>query len=400
MTWSFDPDAQKIARDFLGPLTPKEVLYEFEGPCIFTAEAPSGETLLAYLVEDLEEEKALRYIVSTTTSSAIEDLKSGLLPVRDALTQGWLWLVDFSYGYSPMRIYTITPDQLPENALPLSGTMLLASLEPALRVRLVGDEIHEGQIPAQVFSQAAEIAAKSLKSVVEFALNSKLPQTGKRPPKWVRNLYSLQTRRVAYGSLEIAFNSPQLQDTNWEDLPFDTKADAEQALQEVIDEAWSLLRKGLAWADKSENSELSATDDDERYAIFEALRKLTPNQTGPVMQVEISGSEVGKTNEPYKFDRTTSKKVRSNQTTLRQRNDVQLMVFQGRIRDLDLDHLRFILRDIPEDGISEVPFVMEDENLLETAREAHYQESGVKIAARSTDGKLWTAIDIEFNSKP
>ena len=71
------------------------------------------------------------------------------------------------------------------------------------------------------------------------------------------------------------------------------------------------------------------------------------------------------------------------------------LVFTGRVRDLDLDKLTLILRDVAgEEG--DVQLALDDERLLETAREAHYQEFEVNVAARSEDKKLWSATEIEF----
>ena len=66
-----------------------------------------------------------------------------------------------------------------------------------------------------------------------------------------------------------------------------------------------------------------------------------------------------------------------------------------RIRNLDLDLLTLILRDDPGE-LGDIQLVLEDGSFYEAAREAHYHELGVKIAARSTDGKTWIIVDLEF----
>lgn len=124
-----------VQLDVLGPLKPSEVLYAFDGPCIFKAETPYGTTVLAYLSEDLEEEEQLRYIVATTSDGTLEELKRGVISVREALDRGSLWLVDFDYSYRPVRAFAVRSDQLPEDAMPQRGTMLWPSLEPTLSVR-------------------------------------------------------------------------------------------------------------------------------------------------------------------------------------------------------------------------------------------------------------------------
>ena len=115
---------QMVQLDILGILTPSEVLYEFEGPCIFTAKTTNDTIVLAYLSEDLEDEKCLRYIIATTSEKTIDKLKRCVISVRDALIEGSLWLVDFDYKYRPMRAFSVRSEQLPDDAMPLYETKL------------------------------------------------------------------------------------------------------------------------------------------------------------------------------------------------------------------------------------------------------------------------------------
>jgi hypothetical protein len=41
-----------LPNDALGDLRPIEVLYEFDRPCIFTAQAPFGALFLVYWIEE------------------------------------------------------------------------------------------------------------------------------------------------------------------------------------------------------------------------------------------------------------------------------------------------------------------------------------------------------------
>lgn len=108
----------------LGALTPAEILYDFDGPCIFTAQTPLGVEVLAYLAEDLEDEGLLRFIVATTSEVTVNELKSGTLSVREALDRGSLWMVDVNHEYCPVRAFSVRSEQLPEDAMPERGTML------------------------------------------------------------------------------------------------------------------------------------------------------------------------------------------------------------------------------------------------------------------------------------
>jgi hypothetical protein len=116
MTWHLTNPLPPQELAALGRLTPVEVLYEFEGPCIFTAAMPSGSLALAYLSEDLETERLLRFIVAETTQAEVEALKAGTLPVAQALGRRPAWIVDLDYDRLPSRAFTIEEGQLPEDA--------------------------------------------------------------------------------------------------------------------------------------------------------------------------------------------------------------------------------------------------------------------------------------------
>lgn len=393
MSWRPETSMAAVEISKLGEFHPEEVLYEFDGPCIFTARSLANALLLAYLAEDLEADEALRYVVATTSENTVQELKHGLISVKQALTRGSLWLVDFDYSLRPRRAFAVTPDELPDDALPADGTMLWAHLEPALRVRLAGPEVESGRIPASAIAHAGEIAAKALKSVFEWAARDMLVASGGRPPDWLRQLYNLPAQRFAYGSLDVSFRAPDLPRDVQMSLALDGLSTI-RSPEELAESGWRLLRTGLSWA-TSDIEAVLADSDEEQLAILEALRHLAPASTGPVTEVEITGSKVGSLGIPYRLDRNASKKIRTRLTALKKQREVQLRVFSGRVRGLDLDRLSFVLREIPGE-LPEIAFMLEDEQLLEIAREAFNQELEVTVVGRSSDAKTWTALELEF----
>lgn len=396
-SWPPLDSLQVVQLDVLGGLTPCEVLYEFEGPCIFTAQTAHGAAVLAYLAEDLEEEQRLRYIVATTSEMTVHELKCGVISVRQALDRGSLWMVDFDYGYRPVHAFSVRSEQLPEDSMPLRGTMLWPSLEPAFTVRLVGSDIQEGRIPAAAFTQAAEIAGKALKPVFEWAARDLRQETSGRPPEWLRDLYALPAQRFAFGSLEVAFGQIRLGTELQPMLPFDHERLPTPL--EIQEAGWSALREGLTWAVSQDSVPSSEADEEKWLAILESLRRLSPASAGPVSAIEFWGSITGTQDRRVRLDRNSTKRIRTALTELKKRHGVELRVFTGRVRDLDLDKLTLILRDVSgEEG--DVQLALDDEQLLETAREAHYQELQVNVVARSEDKKLWSATEIEFVSDP
>jgi|GEM_PF-1275145 len=392
-SWPPIESLSEIDLSDVGSFKPKQVLYEFDGPCIFTSTTPDGILLLAYLSEELEGEDLLRFVVSTTSEQTIGELQAGAIAVREALERGSLWLVDVDYAYTPQRAARIALDQLPEDALPPRHTMLRADLEPSMIVRLEGPEIRRGEIPAAVFLQAAEIAGKGLKPVFDWAARKLREDKGGRPPDWLRGLYGLPAQRFAFGSLEVAFRAVDVPPERQESLPLEDRE--LPSPKEIQRDAWQAIREGLEWAASGDEALPGNRDDGKWRAILESIRRMAPPSTGAVNSVEVWGQAVGREDDPFELDRSAAGRIRNRLTELKKAQEVQLRVFRGLVRDLDLDRLTFIMRDVPDmDG--DVNLELDDEQLLEVAREAHYQELDVSVAARSEDGKRWTATEIEF----
>ncbi|MCK5806562.1 MAG: hypothetical protein KAI66_27275 [Lentisphaeria bacterium] len=392
-SWPPIDSLAEVGLDVIGSFQPKQVLYEFDGPCIFTTVTPHGLLFLAYLSEDLEDKKLLRFIVSTSSEQTISELKDGAVTVREALDRGTLWIVDVDYAYVPKRAAVVAVDQLPEDALPPHSTMLRADLEPAMIVRLEGTEIRQGAIPAAVFLQAAEIAGKGLKPVFDWAAREQRQDRSGRPPEWLRDLYGLPAQRFAFGSLEVAFRAVDVTAEQQTTLPLD--AAGIQTPRQIQRDAWQAIREGIEWAASGNDALPSSRNDEKWRAILESIKRMTPASTGPVDSIKVWGQALGRLKNAFELDRSAAKRIRSRLTELKKAQEVQLRVFTGRVRDLDLDRLTFIMRDVPHmDG--DVGLELDDVQLLEVAREAHYQELDVSVVARSEDNKRWTATDIEF----
>jgi hypothetical protein len=283
--------------------------------------------------------------------------------------------------------------ELPEDALPETDVMLWSSLEPVLTIRLEGPEILEGSVPAAALSQAADIAARAFKPLFEWAARELRTDTSGRPPDWLRQLYAMRTQRVVYGSLEVSFRGIPLEAASQTSL--DLPSQERPSLRDIQQAAWTALREGLAWATTNDHALLPDHDQAKSMAMLETLKRLAPAFDGPVTAVQLRGPMLGKMDQQVALDRHAARRIRSAFNGLRQRHEVQLRVFSGRIRELDLDKLTFILRS-PDEASGDVSLTLEDDRLLEVAREAHYQQLQVSVAARSEDRKSWVATEIAF----
>jgi hypothetical protein len=110
------------------PFEPVDVLYEFDGPRIFTVKDADGELNLAYWSD--ENGTICRYVVVPTTARILEDLRRGSLSVLDALNQPRCWLCDVTHQNELSACQRVEFDDIPRDSLPAIGTMLLPALEP------------------------------------------------------------------------------------------------------------------------------------------------------------------------------------------------------------------------------------------------------------------------------
>lgn len=121
-----------------------------------------------------------------------------------------------------------------------------------------------------------------------------------------------------------------------------------------MDRVIELLRRGLTWAQGAGDAPFSATSDDERRAVLEAVGGLTPPGTGVIEAIEVKGLWMAST--PVRLPRAARRRVQGELRKLKSERTISLT---GRIRELDKDNLSFILRNPPKGG--DVRAVFSDE---------------------------------------
>lgn len=123
-TW--DPPGLGVSDPF-GHIVPREVLYEFDGPRLFTFATQAG-LFLAYLCD--ETQGSFRHIVVPTSDKMVHQLKEGSCPVRAALVQeASAWIADmdgvgqFKNVWNVGRLGDVLRN-LPDDVLPVEGVTL------------------------------------------------------------------------------------------------------------------------------------------------------------------------------------------------------------------------------------------------------------------------------------
>lgn len=332
MDWKVTAQQFDVA-SFQG-ITQEEILYEFDGPRIFTARNAMGE-LLFYLAD--EKDGVCRYIVAPTNASIIDLLKSGVRSVRDALNQPWVWFLDTKYDGNPVAAWKGTLADAPADALPLPGVMLWPHLEPIFVLRAIGEGLGEGTVPASVIRQVVDGATTALKKIAGQVFQAAGAQG--RKANVIRQFYDLPMQGVAYNSFEIAFRLPDRKQMN---LGAD---EAPEELGSEFDEIGKQLEQALSWAINAKSEEDSEPLD---INLLEALEKLVPPQTGIVKSVELRGRIFHAGLARYQLTRETSKRVRRALGKARVSQE-RIIKVSGLVRQLDVDELVFTLRDT-DDG--------------------------------------------------
>ena len=111
------------------PLRPAKVLYEFDGPKTFTFFDQDGEMCLAHWCD--EDQGTTRFIAVAFSVPLLAKLEKGVISVRDALEQPRAWILDEDAGGKVCAAWRVEVTELPPEALPKAGTLLLPALERA-----------------------------------------------------------------------------------------------------------------------------------------------------------------------------------------------------------------------------------------------------------------------------
>jgi len=356
---------------FLRPFDPVEILYEFDGPRIFTTLDVDGERNLVYWSD--EDESVCRYVVAPTTQRILDSLQSGIISVHDALNQPRCWLCDVTSDGEIVGCQLVDFEAIPNDALPALGTMLWPSLEPLLTLRAIGQEIAPGQIPGSVIRSCVEGVQKSFKILSEYVLGQK-PQAG-RPDEFLRRLFDLPTQRLAFSSFEISFRMPIAERSLFRDVEHKSQE------AETLEEVGKLLNKGLKWLTTKAADEgvYSPSGSDESAAVLRALKEITPSSHGNIERLELQGQLLGPRVTPLVLERHDRQRVN---TAIRNLDlEPQVVDLEGRIRELDKDRLSFELREIHATPDSQ-RFVF-DEELREDVTQAFNDDVRVRVAGRT-----------------
>lgn len=360
MNINLTPEDRVAADLVVWPLPIDRVLYEAEQPIVFLTHSITGQSLLAYLAH--ESAVGADYILASASPRKIQQLEQGTVGVREALCADWMWLLRQNAQAGSIDLWSVNEALVPDDFLPIPGTALLPEHSVVFAARALGEGIALGRMPCSVISLVADSARASLKAVFDFVREA---NTEGRPTDAQRALYDLPVQRLRFASFEVGLAEP-----NPELFPDDS-----------LHKAISRLTSGLEWAQSASDDEaVPGQSPQEQEVVLRAALALTPPSSGVVSAIEVSGTWLA--GRRFHLDRTARTKVSRRLRALRSE---RIVLFSGRIGEIDDDNLSFTLRETDDGADHKGSF---PEELLDDMRTHYYESNRVQISGVELNGRL------------
>jgi hypothetical protein len=358
MLWTIE--AAHYPADLFNISEISEVLYEFDGPRIFTT-SHAGLLYFWYECGEDVDSRIWRYLVTPTDKVFIAKLKTGSRTVYDALSLSWLWAVDVDDSDSIAAAWVLPDlDAVPANAKPEKDVFLWPHLQPLLTYRLIGEGLSEGNVPASIVARAMEQPISALKRLLEISSYTVAPG---RPHESFRREYDLSARHFAYNSFEVSFG-----------LTIDPDNSQDQQALSIYQASAKSLSTALSWLNSEARENIPDT------GLLTVLKDLSPPAHGQVERVELRGQLIVQ-DTPVVLTRENrlfvSKAIRQQLSLERQFKNVI-----GRIGEFDKDNFSLILRDTDtSDAELNCSF---SEELYDDLFEAFTSDSRINIVVHQT----------------
>jgi hypothetical protein len=385
------PDGAETTAKLFVDFSPEVVFYDFDGPRIFSVRDQDGLLFLAY---QCDESSSIRRFLVVPLNAALEHgIRTGTLPVRDAITQPHLFVADIDNRNTPVSLWKTSLDKVPEDVLPRAGTMLLPELQPFFTIRFVGKQIGKGTTIASVIRSSMDRAEKCLKTLIHVVIDRTAPNS--RPLGPIRRLYDLPTTSFAFNSFEVAFGSPT---TDAQQCFKGIGESPQQAVAGIFMEVSRYLSMGLEWLASDPNTAESLNGSEaERRAILQALLHVVPTSHGSIETIELGGKLlrelIVRNPKACKLNRAMRPSLRRITESVSKHED-RIVTLSGRVREADVDTQTFELRNV--DAHEEDTRLAYQDDLQDDVLDALGAEYKVKVVARRTPRKPgFEAIAIE-----
>jgi len=136
---------RELPASAVGDLVPVDVLDEDVVPRLFTVQNGQRQLMLAYLADEARD--AEWYLLGPTSPRTVSKLQAGIVPLRDALTGAWLWLVRRGHD-GRVGGWAVNEDEIPREHLPALGVPLHLEHYAVVSTRAIGENLGARTTPA------------------------------------------------------------------------------------------------------------------------------------------------------------------------------------------------------------------------------------------------------------
>ncbi|MBI1836453.1 MAG: hypothetical protein HYR91_04220 [Flavobacteriia bacterium] len=96
-----------------------------DDPILYTGKSIYGNRILGSIIEDIYDEKILRYFHILVSDINYQKLIRNQISLRELyLSSSRIYIVDFTYSMKPFKIYNLDKNSVPENWLPLEDSFI------------------------------------------------------------------------------------------------------------------------------------------------------------------------------------------------------------------------------------------------------------------------------------
>jgi hypothetical protein len=279
-----DPIAAKLA--------PTEILYYYDEPLIFTAEARFGPVICS---KTDERNGSSEYLVAPTTKSTIEQLRSGSVSLRTAFSQPWCWLVEMDHDFNLLTSAAKTLDTLPSDYLPEAEVGLYSyhgsvpeKVTPRIQhpayisVRFSGRDLVAETMSFGVFKSLVDEIYVALRKVFLPAFESLISE-GISETRAGR-LLRIPIRQPKFASLTVEIEEPKVDTSRLRDrIPKDLRH-----TEEAIEKAGASFLEQMQTIEKMARKRPLTTDVATSYfSTLDALSHIAPIADYPCMSMRV-----------------------------------------------------------------------------------------------------------------
>ena len=141
-------------------LEPVTVLYDFDGPRIFTCKDNRGRLFLAYQCG--EDHQTMRFLVVPFSEDSEQKLTAGEDSLHDVLMRPLrAWVFDLNFQWNTIGAWRVEVENLPSDCVPSPGVMLWSHLPSRIKGAAMRACSTETTIPSVLLSQPFVLAGAS-----------------------------------------------------------------------------------------------------------------------------------------------------------------------------------------------------------------------------------------------